>query len=76
VEDTEDIARKATATLAAHRDSGDARITVGHSGRDSVIYLDDERGQAAALSIEYGHGTADGKWVEGAYVLHRAAGLA
>jgi hypothetical protein len=64
------IGTQAEAGLAAHRKTGDTTVGVDHSGVDSVVYLDDTRGQAAALSIEFGTGDS-----EGLYVLHRAAGL-
>jgi len=68
--------RPASRGLAARRKTGDVRATVDHSGTDSVVHLDDERGKGAALSIEYGHATEDGTYVEGLYILHLAAGLA
>jgi hypothetical protein len=77
VEDAaDDIAQKAETILSAHRRDGDARITVDHSGTDSTVYLDDERGYGAALSIEYGHTAANGEFVPGLYPLHKGAGLA
>ncbi|WP_218030257.1 DUF5403 family protein [Pseudonocardia hydrocarbonoxydans] len=71
------IGRRAEARLAAHRDAGATRVGVDHSGQiDSVVYLDDERGAKAALSIEFGHtDPRTGRHVEGLYVLYGAAGL-
>jgi hypothetical protein len=74
-ERADEIARKAEANLAAHRDSGDVKVTVDHSGTDSTVYLDDTAGYGAALSIEYGHVAENGEHVQGLYVLRRAAGL-
>jgi hypothetical protein len=67
---SEQIGRRAEARLAAHRKTGDTRVGVDHSGRDSVVFLDDTRGAKAALSIEFGTGDS-----EGLYVLYGAAGL-
>lgn len=43
--------------LAGHTDQGHAKIVVdqGTKGVDAFVTLDDSRGDAAALSIEYGH---------------------
>lgn len=52
---------EAAAVLAAARDSGNSRIT-GRRGRtDYNIELDDDRGQSAAISIEYGRTAMPGK---------------
>jgi hypothetical protein len=71
------IGRRAEARLAVHRDTGATRVGVDHSDPvDSVVYLDDTRGQGAALSIEFGHtDPRTGKHVAGLYVLYGAAGL-
>lgn len=65
------IATRARATLAAHRDSGDARVEATRGGTDSHVSLVDE----AALSIEYGHFTPNGTLVRGLRVLRDAADL-
>jgi hypothetical protein len=75
-ERADEIAAAAERNLAAHRKTGAAKITVDHSGTDSTVYLEDDNGHGAALSIEYGHVDPDsGEYVEGLYVLRRAAGL-
>ncbi|WP_363094360.1 DUF5403 family protein [Pseudonocardia sp. 73-21] len=71
----EQIGTRAEAALAAIADTGDSKIVVTHGRTDSYVSLDDSRGDYAALSIEYGHTAPNGRWVDGAYVLHRAAGL-
>lgn len=53
----EHIRRRATAELAKHEDTGDSYIEavgVGTKLPDRYITLNDERGQGAAMSIEYG----------------------
>lgn len=67
----EEIAGRARATLARHRDSGDAHIEVTHGATDAHVSLVDE----AALSIEYDHFTPDGTPVPGLRVLRDAADL-
>lgn len=47
-------AAKATATLTAHRHQGHARITVESGITDYHVTLNDERGDRAALAIEFG----------------------
>ena len=42
--------------LVEHRRDGDATVERTHGAVDWYIVLSDERGQKAALSIEYGHG--------------------
>jgi uncharacterized protein DUF5403 len=73
--ETQKIGRKATANLAAHRRTGDAKITVEFGKTDGLVSLED----AAAISIEYSHWvtTYGGKrvYVEGLAVLRRAAGM-
>lgn len=48
---------KARATLAAHADTGASEIEGEHHNLDYYIILSDERGERAALSIEYGRRT-------------------
>lgn len=73
------IALKAEADLAGHRDAGHARIETDHdSGKvDHYVVLSDERGQKAAMSIEYGRKPdEEGRGgMEGLFILHKAAGL-
>lgn len=75
-----DIGRAARSNLAAHRDSGDAYIETHNGEIDRYIVLSDERGQSAAMSIEYGRGPGDGPMpfalgTQGTWVLHDAARL-
>lgn len=70
------IGSKAKAKLAAHRDEGDAKITITHGDVDSFVNLEDK----AALSIEFGHwqyinGQPTGKYTPGLYIITGAAGL-
>lgn len=71
------IAGRARANLASHRQTGAAHITVTHGRVDSYVNLVDP----AAVSIEFGHfvgGKYAGdtpKYVPGLYILSRAAGL-
>lgn len=52
-----EVGGKADAILEAHRHKGHAKIEVSRGSRkvDAFVTLDDSRGDAAALSIEYGH---------------------
>ncbi|TCC19960.1 DUF5403 family protein [Kribbella sindirgiensis] len=78
---TLEVAGKAEALLAEHHHDGDAQIDVEVGDVDHYVVLSDERGQLAALSIEFGrepHENEDGELVggmEGLYILHRAAHL-
>ncbi len=47
-------AGRAEARLAGHKHDGHARIDIEHGDVDAYVVLDDERGLAAALSIEFG----------------------
>lgn len=76
--------RKASRLLAQHRHSGDAQILVERGRVDRYVILSDDRGQRAALSIEYGRdaytvetssGTRRVGGMEGLFILHRALGL-
>lgn len=69
--------------------AGDSEILMLHGDIDYYVVLSDDRGQKAALSIEYGREaptdddgnpylTKDGdpiKGMEGLFILHRAAGV-
>ena len=71
------MAAEARAELAKHRHSGDARITVeGVDGIDWLITLNDERGQLASMSIEYGRRPSERNGgMEGLFILHRTFNL-
>ena len=77
-----EIALRAEALLAEHRVEGHAEITVDDGEIDKYVTLSDDRGDHAALSIEYGRqaridpetGIAYGE-MEGLYILHRASNL-
>jgi hypothetical protein len=47
---------KAQEGLVDHRHDGDASVERTHAKVDWYVVLSDERGQKAALSIEFGHG--------------------
>jgi len=50
------IGAKARSTLARHRHDGHSFIHVTRGEIDRYVALNDERGQLAAMSIEYGRG--------------------
>ena len=73
----------AAANLLEHRSAGDAAIETDHGRVDWYLVLSDERGQKAAMSIEFGRAarvdeeTGDAKGaMEGLFILHRATNLA
>lgn len=74
---TEEIAAKAEGLLAAHRDTGDARIETSYGEVDGFVSLVDE----AADSIEFGHFVDNGEieaevtYVPGLRIITRAAGI-
>lgn len=76
------IALRAEALLAEHRLEGHAEITLADGKVDKYVILNDERGDKAALSIEYGRqartdpetGEKYGA-MEGLFILHRASNL-
>lgn len=74
----QNVGQVAEARLAAHHDTGHAKVTVTHGDVDSFVNLEDE----AALSIEFGHmvkgkfETDTPKKVPGLYIITGAAGLA
>lgn len=77
-----EVGARAEAILAEHHHDGDAEILVEELNEvDMAVVLSDERGQLAALSIEFGrdpYETKDGKQVggmEGLFILHQAAKL-
>lgn len=65
----------ADAYLQAHRKTGDLSIDVDHSGVDSIVSMTSTaEGKVPAISAEVGHRDArTGRYVEGIYVLTRAA---
>lgn len=76
-----EIASKAESLLAAHRRTGAAHIEADYSGIDATVSLVDNTAQSSgalpAVAIEYGHrDKRSGKFVEGIYVITRAAGFA
>lgn len=77
---------RARRLLGKHREQGHARIeSVGRGLIDRYVTLSDERGQRAAMSIEYGRrkkrivnpdGTTRSQGgMKGLFILHRATGL-
>ena len=52
-----EVGGKADAILEGHRHKGHSKIEVSRGSRkvDAFVTLDDSRGDAAALSIEFGH---------------------
>lgn len=72
------IAFRAGAILAEHHHDGHAQIEVEEGKVDHYVVLSDDRGQKAAMSIEYGREpdpeTGAGG-MEGLMILHRAAHL-
>jgi hypothetical protein len=67
----DEIAARARANLAKHRDTGDASIEVDRGTTDAHVSLVAD----AALSIEFGHVAPDGTSVRGTRVLRDAAEL-
>ena len=75
-----EIAVRAEVELVRHHQDGDAEIDIEHGKVDWYVVLSDERGQKAALSIEYGRvGYLDPDtgetWgaMDGLFILHNAA---
>lgn len=76
-----EAAVRAEANLRAHRHDGHAEIDVEHGDVDWYLILSDDRGQKAALSIEYGrrptldeYGNPRGG-MDGLFILHDAFDL-
>lgn len=69
-----DAAARAESLLAEHHDSGAATIERSHGDVDEYVILSDERGQKAAMSIEFGRGPDEhGRGqMQGLFILHRA----
>lgn len=79
---TLEIAVRAEEKLLQHHFEGHAAIEVDHGDVDWYVTLSDERGQKAAMSIEYGRkGYIDPEtgevWgeMEGLFILHDATNL-
>lgn len=79
---TFEIAARASVLLLEHRYEGHARIETNHWDVDHYVVLSDERGQKAAMTIEFGREAhTDPKTgrrvgaMEGLFILHRAAGV-
>ena len=79
---TFEIAAHAEVELIRHRQDGHAEIDIEHGDVDWYVILSDERGQKAALSIEYGRaGYTDPETgelygaMDGLFILHTAAHL-
>ncbi|UFD97951.1 tail completion or Neck1 protein [Streptomyces phage Pablito] len=85
-----EVGVRAEQILIEHRQDGHAEIDVEHGDIDYYVVLSDERGQKAALSIEYGREAGEDirvnprtgqlevvEWaaMEGLYVLARASHL-
>ena len=79
---TFEIAARAEAELVRHHQDGHSDIDIESADVDFYVILSDERGQKAALSIEYGRagyidpvtGEEFGE-MEGLFVLHNASHL-
>ena len=75
LEHANQVADRARADLAGHRDTGASRIEVMQGDVDAHVVMNDT-GKGAAISIEFDHiHNFTGRKVEGLYILHRAAGL-
>lgn len=76
-----EVAARAEVLLMEHRQDGHASIDIEHGDIDWYVVLNDERGQDAALSIEYGRAGYIDQWgnnwgeMEGLYILARASNL-
>jgi len=76
------MAARAEADLLQHSSSGDAFIDIDHGDVDWYVVLSDERGQRAALSIEYGRAARidpetgqEKAAMDGLFILHKATNL-
>lgn len=79
---TFEIATRAEVDLIEHRADGDAAIEVEHGDVDFYVILTDDRGQKAALSIEFGRAARidpetgrEKAAMEGLFILHNATHL-
>lgn len=74
---TSEIAGRAKGLLGAEA-SETLDIEVGFGETDGFVSLvdtDTRKGSPAAASIEFGHTAPNGTWVDGKWIIHRAAGL-
>lgn len=84
----ENIYGKAEIALAAHRDTGNARVGLTRGRIDRWVYLEDAfmgndptgKKRHSPSAIEFGYKTKANRWgkrtkVEGLFILHDAAGL-
>lgn len=72
------IKGRAEALLAGHRQTGEHQIEMQKNYDEDYGYLDYEISLVgeAALSVEFGHiHNFSGRWVNGLYIITRAAGL-
>ncbi len=70
------IAGRASALLAMHRFDDHAAIETARGKVDRYVTLTDERGQKAAMSIEYGRQPSErDRGMDGLFILHQAANL-
>jgi hypothetical protein len=87
---TFEMALRAEVELLEHRAEGHAQIEVDHGDVDWYVVLSDERGQQAALAIEYGRAAGERTYrdpktgeektrefgaMEGLFILHKATNL-
>lgn len=79
---TFEMAVRAEEALIEHRQEGHAAIEIEHGDVDWYLVLSDERGQKAAMSIEYGRqayidpDTGEEKGaMDGLFILHSATHL-
>ena len=64
------IYSRAKTIHAANRDQGHSYVGIEKGDVDYYVFLDDDRGADAAMSIEFGHTHPDtGEWVPGMYAL-------
>ena len=79
---TFEMAARAEVLLIEHRAEGHAQVEIDHGDVDWYVVLSDERGQKAALSIEYGRAAhtdpetgEEKRAMDGLFILHRATNL-
>lgn len=68
------ILKKAEALLAMHRDTGAHQVGYERIRSEKFGHIDHYVVMTgpAPISVEFGHRTENGKWVEGLYILLRA----
>lgn len=67
-------AARARANLAPHNKSGRTEIKVSYDRVDTLVSMENPRGEAAVMSIEFGW-TRGSTHVDGLHILGRAFGL-